>query len=148
MTLDKFVTKYNGKAVDVDKAYGPQCWDLAEAYAREVRGIKERPALPTGNGCACGCFTNFKKFPALTKHWTRQNAKNPITRVQRYPKQGWLVIWKCELAGSGGCGHIDICLSGRGHASGFVGFDQNWQGKFAHRVSHNYSGIVGYLIPK
>ena len=28
MTIDQFIQTYNGRAVDVDGAYGGQCWDL------------------------------------------------------------------------------------------------------------------------
>jgi len=41
MTLDQFITKYNGKFIDYDDAYGPQCVDLCKAYMDEVLKLGE-----------------------------------------------------------------------------------------------------------
>ncbi len=150
LTTDQFVTKYNGKKVDVDGSpykQPYQCWDLAEKFAREVLGIPARPCLPTGNGFACGCYNNYTKSATLQKYFKRQKVRDPVTHRLRRPKKGYLVIWECSLPGSGGAGQIDICLT-QGDTTGFIGFDQNWGTIAAHRVSHKYSGVLGYLLPR
>ncbi len=41
MTYQEFKNKYEGKKVDVDNANGAQCWDLGQAYFKEVLGLPE-----------------------------------------------------------------------------------------------------------
>jgi len=139
MSVDQFVIKYNGKSIDVDGKYSSQCWDLAALYGQKVAG---NITLPTGNGCACGVYSNF--LAPLPKYYTR--IKNTVSGL---PKKGDLVIWRCSLPASGGCGHIAICLSA--NYSSFVSFDQNWGGKYAHKVRHYWSRdgryVVGWLRP-
>lgn len=51
MTLDEFMSQVlsnNGGYVDVDKEYGPQCWDLVELYAEQMGVPKEPWAIPLG----------------------------------------------------------------------------------------------------
>lgn len=43
MNLDQFVSTYDGRFIDVDKAYGPQCWDLVELYAEQVLAVPKEP---------------------------------------------------------------------------------------------------------
>lgn len=43
MSLNDFIAANNGKPVDVDHAYGAQCWDLVEAYAEQVLGTPKEP---------------------------------------------------------------------------------------------------------
>lgn len=140
MKLSSFVTTYNGHSVDVDKSYGYQCWDLGAAYSQRVVGVpgKYSFGLPTGDGCAAGVYYNFR--PPLSKYYKR--IKNTATA---YPKQGDLIVWSYRLPGSYGCGHIAIVLSV--DRSGFTSFDQNWGGKYAHKVRHNWNYVAGWLRP-
>ena len=39
ITFQEFITKYDGKFVDGDGAYGSQCVDLFRAFCHEVLGI-------------------------------------------------------------------------------------------------------------
>lgn len=39
MTYEEFKNKYNGKFIDWDGQYGPQCWDLAQFYFIECLGV-------------------------------------------------------------------------------------------------------------
>lgn len=141
MTLNEYVSKYNGKAVDVDKMYGAQCWDNAAEYSRSVVGVPGKTfpyGLPTGDGCAAGVYHNFPS--PLSKYYQR------IPRGSgTVPKPGDLVVWNYNLPNSGGCGHVAIVLSA--NASGFVSFDQNWGGKYCHKVSHSYQYVLGFLRP-
>lgn len=141
LSLSQFVSTYNGKSVDVDKAYGYQCWDLAALYSQKCVGVPASAGygLPTGDGCAAGVYYNF--LPPLPTYYTRI-----ANTVNALPKPGDLIVWKYGLAGSGGCGHIAIVLSA--NWSGFTSFDQNWGGKYAHKVSHNWNQVAGWLRPK
>lgn len=149
LSIDQFVTKYNGKAVDIDKAYGPQCWDLAEAYCREVLGIPANPwALPTQDGTAYGSY-RYKPDPISTYFSRVGRKRTPLGILNSRPKRGDLIFWLPTLPGSGGAGHVDICISDQSqNKRSFLGFDQNWAGKYAHRVTHDYTYVQGYLRPK
>lgn len=144
MTLDQFVAKYNGRPVDVDHAYGPQCWDLAEAYCEEVLNIPKAPwSLDTGDGTAYG---SFNIFPAHNAQYFDKIIHQHGDHIE-LPKTGDLIIWTRLLPGSEGAGHVAVCLADGG-ANNFTSFDQNWGGQFAHRLAHDYSYVVGFLRPK
>jgi len=141
MTLNQFISKYNGESVNVDKMYGPQCWDLAAEYSRSVVGVpgsKFPFGLPTGDGRAAGVYYNFTS--PLPKYYQRIARNSGVV-----PKPGDIVVWHYSLPNSGGSGHIAIVLSA--NKTGFVSFDQNWGGQYAHKVSHSYSYVAGFLRP-
>jgi hypothetical protein len=146
MTLSDFVSTYNGKSVDVDGSYGYQCWDLAAEYSRSVVGVPPHDffpfGLPTGDGCAAGVFANFQA--PLPRYYDRiDNVPNDPTVT---PQAGDLVVWNYTSPGSGGSGHIGVCLSA--NASSFISFDQNWNGPYAAKIAHNYNYVLGWLRPK
>src|SRR4051812_1383946 len=62
----------NGLDVDLDKAFGAQCWDLAELYA-EMMGVPREPwAIPLGpNGWASEAWTYFDQSPHMQKYFTK-----------------------------------------------------------------------------
>lgn len=64
----------------------------------------------------------------------------------KVPPRGAIVVWGPSLPGSGGLGHIGVFLDG--NASIWTGLDSNWGGKTAHKVTHNWSYVVGWLVPK
>lgn len=53
MTYQEFRDKYNGQYIDVDGAYGCQCWDLAQKYCTEALG------LPSWVLSGCGVAKNL-----------------------------------------------------------------------------------------
>lgn len=59
------------------------------------------------------------------------------------PQPNDIIIWNTALAGSGGSGHIAVCLSA--NFNNFVSVDQNWGGKTVHAVTHNYNQVAGWL---
>lgn len=142
MTLQEFVTKYNNKFVDVDVAYGSQCWDLAKLYAKEVVGC---PDLPTGNGTALGVYTNF--LNPLPTYFTKvANNSNP----NHIPPAGALVFFNWSLAG-----HVAIVISS--NTKNMTVFEQdgnidkNRDGKAdgtAYKITRNYNNVIGWFIPK
>lgn len=147
MTIEQFVKKYNGKSVDVDgfpKGAKFQCWDLAEAYCREVLGIKPT-ALATGDGTAYGTFNIFAN--PNPKNFTKVIRSRAGGLIKVAPRFGDLVVWTNKLPGSGNSGHIAICLA-NGGGRAFTSFDQNWIPQKSFRIAHNYDYVVGYLRPK
>ena len=56
MNIQEWMNNVNGKIIDMDGAYGGQCWDLWSSYARNVYGI---PAADTNtiDGYAASVYT-------------------------------------------------------------------------------------------
>lgn len=124
MTLDEFLTKYDGKEVDWDAQFGNQCKDLFSAYNTEVVG------------CPFYVFGNANEL------W--DNAPPEYYTQTQTPQKGDVVIWG---TGIGAYGHVAIFNSYSG--SGFISFDQNFPiGSPCHYQYHNYSHVIGYLRPK
>ena len=116
-----------GKSIDYDGVYGVQCVDLIKAYYSYlgVNAVK-------GNGC--DYITN-----ALPSGW--QRIKNTPDFI---PQPGDIAVWTSAVGG--GYGHVGIVISGG--LREFVSVDQNWGGKSARKVTHNYSGFWGVIRPK
>lgn len=64
--------------------------------------------------------------------------------IGTYPKAGDYVVWGNGVGSA--AGHIDLCATD-GDASGFTGYDSNWQDKpTLTTIRHNYLlGILGYI---
>lgn len=63
------------------------------------------------------------------------------------PPRGAVVCFSRSLPGSGNMGHIDICWSSQAGSSTWVGYDQNWGGRTAHLVTHNFQYVTGWFVP-
>ena len=129
MTLDTFITKYNGKKVEFHSYSSGalyQCVDLANQYITEVLGL---PAI---------IGTNAQDFP--TK---RGNEFNWIINTpDALPTKGALMIFKS----TDGVGHISIFVEG--NLNLFRSFDQNYPtGSPCKIVQHNYRNVLGWLTP-
>lgn len=61
------------------------------------------------------------------------------------PQAGDIIIWGPTLPGSGGAGHIAVCLQPFPGTGTFESVDQNWGGKTVHKVTHTYAYVVGWL---
>lgn len=128
MTVQEFLTKYNGKGIDYDGYYGFQCMDLANQYNKEVVGA---PRL-TGNAVDV-----WNTYPQT--HYDR--IANTPTGV---PLKGDILIWS---QGVGQYGHIAVFY--QGDMLKFTSFDQNWPvGSICHFQPHNYNYLLGWLHPK
>ena len=82
MTYQEFKNKYNGKYIDFDGYYGPQCWDLAQFYFSEVLN------LPSSILSGCGQVKNMlvrPKIDVLLQYF------NEVPVNAMYP--GDLCIW-------------------------------------------------------
>ena len=132
MTYQEFKNKWLGKAIDFDGAYGAQCFDVYRQYCKEL-GLGQSPKVVG----AKDIWTTY-----LTKDFDK--VENTPTGI---PPQGAVLIWGTVV---GQYGHVAIC--DRATAKSFVSIDQNWPVDngtgVLHEVTHNYNGLLGWLIPK
>lgn len=79
--------------------------------------------------------------------WTNRNPAYDYidNSPSAVPQPGDIIIWGPATPGSGGAGHIAVCLQGRPGTGTFISVDQNWGGKTVHTVMHNYNNVVGWL---
>uniref|UniRef100_A0A6M3IHH4 Peptidase C51 domain-containing protein n=2 Tax=viral metagenome TaxID=1070528 RepID=A0A6M3IHH4_9ZZZZ len=127
MSFQEFLTKYNGKFVEVAGSVGAenQCVDLANAY---IRDVLELPIIE---------WTNAKDFPAKAG----SNYEYILNTPMGIPQEGDLIVWR------GVYGHIAIFIEG--NADSFRSFDQNYPtGSNSHVQNHNYNNVLGWLRPK
>lgn len=141
ITLGQFVAKYNGVAVDFDRAYGGQCWDLVAQYSQEVVGLQGGAwdVMPTGPlGGAVEIYTVFKN-PLPTYYDRIANSPDP----NQLPLEGDIIVWNW-----GTYGHTAICL-GATSASISVFEENSPVGSAAHVTPNKtWSGCVGWIRPK
>lgn len=128
MTPTQFVNNYNGKAVDVDKAYGVQCVDLFKAFTKENYGIYQ---YTCGNNLASGLWINRKSRPYY-KYFVDGNINN-------LQNGDWIVWGKCRFAPNT---HIGMVYNGKLFGQGQNGI------KKATLTNINKSGAIGVLRPK
>lgn len=122
MNYDSFLNKWNGKQVT---AYGGECVALVAQYLVE-----------NGKPIAYANAKDWWGHPAISGSYDFiTNNPNDYSQV---PQRGDVIVWNGGLAGSGGYGHIAIF--DRVVSPGvFTSFDQNWGGRQAHFVSHNWN---------
>ena len=130
MTLNTFITKYNGQKVEYHSYSSGalyQCVDLANQYITEVLGL---PAI---------IGTNAQDFP--TKRG--QNYDWILNTPTGVPSPGDLMIFKSP----DNVGHISIFVEG--DANSFKSFDQNYPtGSPSKIVTHNYKNVIGWMHPR
>lgn len=135
MTLQQFITKYNGKKWDFDGSYGAQCVDLFRFY---VRDVMESPQ-PKGVTGAKDFWTAYPTDPNLNKYFDR--IENTPTGV---PSPGDVMIWGSKY---GQYGHIAIVTEADVNA--FTALSQNDPiGRETHLKKYNYNSVLGWLHPK
>ena len=134
MDINEFFEKYNGKSVDKDGAYGPQCMDLYNLYQEEVLGKK-----------AVGA-------PLAKDVWNKNMYNHDLFyKIENYlefvPELGDVAVWNGSSSYAPN-GHVAIC-TGKGNMRYFESFDQNWNNKYCEFVNHDYfKGFKGVLRPK
>lgn len=140
MTLQEFVNKCGGVHIDEDGYYGAQCWDLSARYAREVVGC---PSFPTVTGGAAGLFTNTA--PVILQYFDRV-ANNP-NDANQIPPDGAVIVWGTTW--SPPYGHTAVKTAG-GVGQNMTVIEQNGNnpGGSAYIKQRNYSGVIGWLVPK
>ena len=138
--VDAFVTRWLGKGT----WYGGyknnfQCVALMRQYLLDVFSLNSTNLPSTGTAYSIFANANNSRFTKIY---------NTPTGV---PQKGDIVFWN-KSASNGYNGHVAIFISG--NASSFTSIDQNWfkpnakTGSVAAKVTHNYSGVVGWLHPK
>lgn len=101
MDLEEFVKKYNGKIVDYDKVFGPQCVDLFRQYSEEGLGIPEHTGSCSTSGGAKDLYLDYNKMPLEKKYFNRIPKSKGL-----FP--GDVVIW--DKTDKNEYGHVAIYL--------------------------------------
>ena len=132
MSIDQFITKYCGKKVDFDGAYGAQCVDLFRQYCQDVLGI---PHTGSVDG-AKDLYEKYADLPVEKKYFTR------LTKSAT-PGLGLVAVWGATPTNK--YGHVAIVLCGIDSSSLLV-FEQNGVlqdgAKLMRRSKQN---LLGYL---
>lgn len=139
MNLDQFIAWATGQSLlynTADPSLRGQCVQLACFYVQKVlnKPVIWADAYPWFAG---GAYSDqYERIP------------NDHNNPNQVPPRGALIVWGPELPGSAGAGHIAVAVDVQPGASTFVSFDSNWGGKTAHLVTHNWSYVAGWIIPK
>ena len=133
MNIQEWMNTVNGKIIDMDGAYGGQCWDLWSSYARNVYSI---PAADTNtvDGYAASVYT--------TRYDRSQTLQNTFTReAGNYtPTYGDVAFWN-----GNGMNHVAIVVKDNGNGT-LNTMSQN--PNRAGYVTLSKAGIIGYFHPR
>lgn len=126
MKPQDFFNNNNGKYLDYDGYFGPQCMDLYHYYVRDVL-----PGYP--NISAPNAAQLIGKLPSSHYTWI---ANTPLA----IPQLGDILLWSTN--------HVAIFVSGNLFL--FTSFDQNYPANSpSHFQNHNYfGGLKGWYRPK
>lgn len=133
MNIQEWINSVNGKTIDMDGAYGGQCWDLWSSYARNVYGI---PAADTNtvDGYAASVYTQrYDRSKALQNAFTKESANYT-------PTYGDVAFWKRS-----GMNHVAIVVRDNGNGT-LQTISQNPNKAGYLNISKN--GIIGYFHPR
>lgn len=128
-TLNEFIAERLHEHNEFDGEYPNQCVDLVQYYNEDVVGA------PPFHGNAKDYVNN--PLPAYYNFHS-----NPLWYV---PPSGAIAVWNGNVGG--GFGHVGVVTEAS--LLRFKSFDQNWpEGNVAEIIEHNYTNVVGFLIPK
>ena len=133
MDIRTWMNTVNGKIIDMDGAYGGQCWDLWSSYARNVYGI---PAADTNtvDGYAASVYTaRYDRSRALQNTFSREGANYA-------PVYGDVAFWN-----GNGMNHVAIVVRDNGNGT-LETMSQN--PNKAGYVTITKNGIIGYFHPR
>jgi hypothetical protein len=133
MNIQEWMNTVNGKIIDMDSAYGGQCWDLWSSYARNVYGI---PAADTNtvDGYAASVYTTrYDRSQALQNAFTRETGNYT-------PAYGDVAFWN-----GNGMNHVAIVV--RDNGNGTLNTMSQNPGKAGY-VTLSKAGIIGYFHPR
>lgn len=133
MDIRTWMNTVNGKIIDMDGAYGGQCWDLWSSYARNVYGI---PAADTNtvDGYAASVYTaRYDRSQALQNAFTREAGNYT-------PVYGDVAFWN-----GNGMNHVAIVVRDNGNGT-LNTMSQN--PNKAGYVTLSKAGIIGYFHPR
>jgi hypothetical protein len=129
--LDRFLGDWDGKFLNYDDSVPDQCFSVANAWAKQYLGLHDF----TGEFASGIIDQGGSDFTRVDK------------TASNFPPAGAIVVFhECPAHGIGAAGHVDVCVSA--DSAGFVGFDQNWApDPHCRKVTHDYQGVTGWLIP-
>lgn len=133
MNIQTWMNNVNGQVVDMDGAYGGQCWDLWSSYARNVYNI---PAADTNtvDGYAASVYTDrYNRSQALQNTFTREAGNYT-------PVYGDVAFWN-----GNGMNHVAIVVRDNGNGT-LNTMSQN--PNKAGYVTIAKNGIIGYFHPR
>ena len=133
MNIQEWMNSVNGQVVDMDGAYGGQCWDLWSSYARNVYGI---PAADTNtvDGYAASVYTDrYNRSQTLQNTFSREGANYS-------PSYGDIAFWN-----GAGMNHVAIVVRDNGNGT-LNTMSQN--PNKAGYVTIGKAGIIGYFHPR
>lgn len=133
MDIQTWLNSVNGRVIDMDGAYGGQCWDLWSSYARNVYGI---PAADTNtvDGYAASVYTDrYNRSQALQNTFTRETGNYT-------PVYGDVAFWN-----GSGMNHVAIVVRDNGNGT-LNAMSQN--PNKAGYVTITKNGIIGYFHPR
>lgn len=126
MTLQQFITRYNGKKLDWDGAYQNQCVDLYRFYVDEVWQKPQTPGVK-------GAYQIMNTLPSgYDKFYTG------------IPQSGDVIIWNEKLVKNG---HVAVVVTA--DSIGFNAFQQNAPKPLqaANIARYNYNNVIGWFRP-
>lgn len=133
MDIQEWIDQVNGKTIDVDKAYGGQCWDLWSHYAQHVYGVPQADTNTT-DGYAASVYTSrYDRSKALQNAFERKPANYT-------PVYGDVAFWKRS-----GMNHVAIVM--RDNGNGTINTMSQNPGK-AGIINIGKRGIIGYFHPR
>lgn len=133
MNIQEWINTVNGKIIDMDGAYGGQCWDLWSSYARNVYDI---PAADTNtvDGYAASVYTaRYDRSQALQNTFTREAGNYT-------PVYGDVAFWN-----GAGMNHVAIVIKDNDNGT-LSTMSQNPDK--AGYVTLSKNGIIGYFHPR
>lgn len=133
MDIQTWMNTVNGKIIDIDGAYGGQCWDLWSSYAQNVYDI---PAADTNtvDGYAASVYTmRYDRSQALQNTFTREAGNYT-------PVYGDVAFWN-----GAGMNHVAIVIKDNGNGT-LSTMSQNPDK--AGYVTLSKNGIIGYFHPR
>lgn len=135
MTAQDFLNTYNGQSL----LYAPS---TTREYLRG-QCVQATCFFVVGNGKPIIWADAYKWWSSGQYPESYDRIPNSPSAV---PQPGDIIIWSPFLSGSGGAGHIAVCLQPLPGTGTFISVDQNWGGnKTVHKVTHNYNYVVGWL---
>ena len=133
MNIQQWIDSVDGKAIDMDGAYGAQCWDLWSSYARNVYGI---PAGDTNtvDGYAASVYTaRYDRSKALQNAFVKEPANYT-------PVYGDVAFWN-----GNGMNHVAIIVKDNGNGTlNTISQNPNKTGY----LNLSKRGIIGYFHPR
>ena len=133
MNISEWMNSVNGKTIDVDEAYGGQCWDLWSSYAQYVYGIPQADTN-TVDGYAASVYTaRYERSRALQNTFSREGANHT-------PTYGDVAFWN-----GNGMNHVAIVVKDNGNGT-LETMSQN--PNKAEYVTISKNGIIGYFHPR